>query len=215
MGPASKRGLGSVALLLAVGLAVLFRPDVVLPHVRALLDARYFALVLIGLYVVRPFFAWPITVLAAIAGFRYGVVLGVPVALAGAAVSTFIPYAAVRYFDFDSGVLGWAAAESDRFFETMGDFRGLVAARIAPVPAEATSLAAGAAHLRPRTFVAGTLVGELPWAVAAVLVGHSMYRLALSDVTFDPWLLVGTAVAGVFLLAGPTVKFVRGTTLAD
>jgi len=206
----TRRGVLTATLLALVALALVFRPRTVLSTVRALLDSPYFPLVLVGLYVARPFLAWPITALSALVGFQYGLVVGVVVALAGAVLSTLIPYSAVRYFDFDSGVLGWAEDESGRFFEATGDFRGLLAARVAPVPAEAASLAAGAAHVRPSVFVAGTLVGELPWAVAAVLVGHSMHRLTLSDVSFDPWLLAVTAIAGLVLLAGPTIKFVRG-----
>lgn len=210
MGISARRGVLTAVLLALVALALVFRPRAVLSTVRALLDSPYFPLVLVGLYVVRPFLAWPITALSALVGFQYGLVVGVPVALAGAVMSTLIPYSAVRYFGFDSGVLGWAEDESDRFFDATGDFRGLLAARIAPVPAEAVSLAAGAAHMRPSVFVPGTLIGELPWAVAAVLIGHSMHKLTLSDVSFDPWLLAVTAIAGLVLLAGPTIQFVRG-----
>ena len=206
-----KRGALTVGLLLLVVLAVLLRPQRVLATVRTLLDSPYFPLLLAALYVIRPFLAWPITALSALVGFQYGLVWGVPIALLGAVVSTFIPYSAVRYFDFDHGVVGWAADESDHFFEATGDFRGLLAARIAPVPAEAASLAAGAAHVRPLTFVAGTVIGELPWAVAAVLVGHSMHRLTLEEVSFDPVLVVATAIAGLVLLAGPMIKLVRDT----
>lgn len=205
-----KRGAVTVGILLLAGVALLVRPDSVLGTVRAILDSPYFPLFLLGLYVLRPFLAWPITGLSVLVGFQYGLLLGVPVALLGAVVSTLIPYSAVRYFDFDSGILGWAATESEHFFEETGDFRGLLAARIAPVPAEATSLAAGAAHVRPTVFVAGTIIGELPWAVAAVVAGHSMRRLTISNVSFNPWLLVATAVAGAVLLAGPVLKIVRG-----
>lgn len=209
-----KRGAVSIGLILVIGLAVLVRPQSVLGSVSVVLDSPYFPLVLLGLYVVRPFLAWPITALSVLVGFQYGLIAGVPIALLGAVVSTLIPYSAVRYFDFESGMLGRAAEESDHFFETMGDFRGLLAARIAPVPAEAASLAAGAAHVRPLVFVAGTIIGELPWAIAAVLIGHSMHRLTLSSVSFNPWLLVATAVAGVVLLAGPTIKLARRVNLA-
>jgi uncharacterized membrane protein YdjX (TVP38/TMEM64 family) len=205
-----KRGIVTAALLLFVALAFLVRPQAVLDVVRGLLDSRYFPLVLLGLYVVRPFLAWPITALAVLVGFKYGLVIGVPVAVLGGVVSTLIPYSAVRYFDFDAGVLGWAAEESDQFFEATGDLRGLLAARIAPVPAEATSLAAGAADVRPHVYVVGTVVGELPWAVAAVLIGHSMHQLTLADASYDPWLLVATTIAGLVLLVGPAIKLVRG-----
>lgn len=48
-----------------------------------------------------------------------------------------------------------------------------------------------------------------------MLVGHSTYRLALPDVSFDPRVPVAAAVAGVLLPAGPAVKFVRETATTD
>lgn len=204
-----KRVIGAlvVAALLVAGFV--FSPATVIDRARAVLYSPWFPAVLLVLYLVRPLVAWPITALSVLVGFRYGVVVGVLVALAGAAVSTFVPYAAVRYLDVDGGLLGEAVDESEEFFDATGDLRGLVAARVAPVPAEATSLAAGAAHLRPSTFVVGTVLGEIPWAVAAVLVGHSMHRLSVSNVTISPWLIVATVVAALALVAGPTVRFVR------
>lgn len=108
-----------------------------------------------------------------------------------------------------------ASDESAHFVEVVGDLRGLVAARVAPVPAAATSLAAGAAHVRPRTFIAGTIVGELPRAVSAVLIGHSMDQFTLDEVSFDPLLLVATAIAGLLLLVGPAVGLFRTHVHAD
>jgi len=209
MDSVKRRLLPAAVVLALLVIAVLLRPAVVFDAFGAALESPWFPVFLLVAYLGRGLLAWPITVLSALVGFKYGLLVGVPVALAGAALSTFVPYAAVRYFDFDGGVLGWAADESDKFFHATGDLRGMVAARVAPVPAEATSLAAGAAHVKPTTFVVGTLLGELPWAVAAVLIGHSMHQLALSEVEYSPWLLAGTAAATLLLLAGPTFKFVR------
>ena len=202
-----KRGLTALALALLIGAGLLLSPQAVLDRTGAVLHSPLFPLVLLGLYLIRPFLAWPITGIAVLVGYRYGLVVGVPVALAGAAVSTFIPYAATRYFDFDSGLLGRVAEDSEEFFSETGDLRGLIAARVAPFPAEATSLAAGAAHMSPATFVVGTVIGETPWAVAAVTIGHSMHRLALSGVSFNPWMLAATAVAALVLVGGPLYRF--------
>lgn len=196
-----------VAALVVVG--VVLSPSTVLDRLGAVLHSPWFPLVLLGLYLVRSLVAWPITALAVLVGYRYGVVVGVPVALAGAVVSTFVPYAAVRYLDLDSGLLERAVAQSEEYFSATGDLRGLIAARVAPVPAEATSLAAGAADLRPSTFAVGTVVGELPWAVAAVTIGHSMHQLSVSNASVSPWLVLAAVVAAAALLAGPTVRLVR------
>lgn len=204
-----KRVVVTLALVALVAAGLVVTPDAVLGRAQAVLHSPWFPVVLLGLYVIRPFLAWPITALAVLVGYRYGILLGVPVALAGAVVSTLIPYAAVRYFDMEADLLAEAVAESERYFDATGDLRGLLAARIAPVPAEAASLVAGAGDVEPSTYVVGTLVGEIPWAIAAVTIGHSMSRLTVSNVSYSPWLVAATVAAALLLVAGPTYKVLR------
>jgi uncharacterized membrane protein YdjX (TVP38/TMEM64 family) len=70
-------------------------------------------------------------------------------------------------------------------------------------------------------FAAGTVVGELPWTVAAVVAGRSMREFSLSGVeTADPRLAVGGVLAALVLLAGPAYRLVRehrghGGTVAE
>jgi uncharacterized membrane protein YdjX (TVP38/TMEM64 family) len=196
--------LGALALIV---LGILLDPATVVEHVQSVIKSPWFPVVLAGLYLIRPFLGWPITGLSVLVGYKYGILLGVPVALLGAVVSTFIPFSAMRYLDFEWGPLEWAADESDDFFSETGGLRGVISARVAPFPAEATSIAAGTADVRPSSFVLGTAIGELPWAVAAVTIGHSMYRLSLSGVSFSPWLIAATLAAAVLLLAGPAHRF--------
>lgn len=207
-----RKGAIALGLVAVVAAGLIVGPGVVVDRVRAVLDSPWFPVLLVGLYLVRPFLGWPITALSALVGYKYGILYGVPIAILGAVFSTLVPYTWTRYFDFESGILGWAAEESDQFFSSAGGLRGMLAARIAPVPAEAASLAAGAAEVRPRTFVLGTAVGEIPWAFAAVTIGHSMYRLTISNVSFSPWLLAATTVAAVVLLAGPAYQVFQHVT---
>lgn len=208
--------VGSKSALVLVGLAaivvagLLVGPESLLGQAQALLDSPWFPVFLVGLYLVRPLLGWPITALSALVGYKYGIALGVPVALLGAVGSTFIAYAAMRYLDLDSGLLGRASDGSTEFFSQTGELRGMISARVAPVPSEATSLAAGAADIHPSRFVLGTAIGEIPWAVAAVTIGHSMHRLTLSDVSFSPWLIAATAVAAVLVIAGPVYRRLSG-----
>ena len=197
-----------VALFVAGGL--LLSPDAVVQRIGALLDSPYFPLVLLGLYLVRSLIAWPITALAVLVGFEYGLPLGIPIALAGAVVSTYVPYALTRYTDFESRLLERTEEMADRFFDATGDLRGVVTARVAPVPAQTTSVAAGAAPVRTRDYLLGTAIGEIPWAVAAVTIGTSLHRLTMEEVSFNPWLIVGTVLATAVLLAGPAYKFLNG-----
>lgn len=199
-------GLGAgLALLLALALAV--SPDAVLSRSEALVFSPWFPLLLVGLYLLRPVVAWPISLLSALVGYRYGVPVGLPVALAGTVFTSLPPYVAARWLPPGEGVLGWLTDGCERYFAEAGDLRGLVAARLAPTPAEATSTAAGAAGVSPAVFALGTLVGELPWTVAAVAAGASLAEFAPGALDPDPRLVLVAAVAAALLFAGPTYRY--------
>lgn len=209
MSPLRRALLAAVSLGGLAGLAALLAPGAVVEVARSTLFSPYFPVVLLGLYAVRPLLAWPITALSVVVGFRYGVAIGLPVALAGAVATSLIPYAAARYLRTDAGLLGRVSAGSERFFGATGDLRGVVAARLAPTPAEVISAAAGIARVSVPAFVLGTAIGELPWTLAAVVAGDSMRRLAMDGVGVDPGLVVaGLLVAGL-LLAGPAYRHLR------
>ena len=197
-----RRYLAGAAAALVVALAVLARPARALDALRAALASPWFPLILVGLYAVRPFLAWPISVLSALVGFKYGLVVGVPVALAGAVLTSLPPYAAGRYAPADGRLLGRFSDGSRRFFAAAGDVRGLVAARFAPTPAEPVSAAAGAGGVSLRSFAAGTLVGELPWVVGTVALGGGLDTFAVAASSVDPVLLAVGVLAAAALL-GP------------
>lgn len=203
-----KRSAGVLLALLVAG-GLLLSPDVIIERLAAFLGSPYFPVLLALLYLVRALIALPVTALAVLVGFKYGLLLGFPVALAGSVASTYVPYALTRYTDFESSLLRHAEDVVDDFFEATGDLRGVVTARIAPVPAQTTSVAAGAAPVPTRTYLLGTAVGEIPWVFAAVTIGTSLHRLTVSDVSFSPWLIAGTVLATVVLLAGPAYKFLK------
>jgi len=197
-----------VGVLLALGVAL--SPAAAIDRFRTVLSSPWFPVVLVGLYLLRPLLAWPITALSVLVGYRYGLVVGVPIALSGAVFTSLIPYAAARYFDTGAGWLGRAEAGSERFFAATGGLRGVIAARLAPTPAEPVSIAAGMGRVPVPAFAAGTVVGEFPWTVAAVLAGVSMHRLALSGVeTIDPLLVAGGFLAALLLLSGPAYRLLR------
>jgi len=88
-----------------------------------------------------------------------------------------------------------------------GHGEDVVAARLAPIPADAVSCAAGLSAVPPRSFALGVLVGELPWTVAAVVVGNSLSTITargLGGVGLP--LAVATTAAAVLLLAGPAYE---------
>jgi uncharacterized membrane protein YdjX (TVP38/TMEM64 family) len=196
----------AVAGLLVAGLLV--SPTRLGPALGAVLASPWFPAVLVGLYLLRPLLAWPITALSVLVGYRYGLAVGVPVALAGAVLTSLVPFAVARRVEPGGGVFGRLSAGSRQFFGATGDLRGVTATRLAPTPAEAVSLAAGTAGVGPGAFVLGTLVGELPWTVAAVLAGTSMRRLSVTAAV-DPVVYVGGALAAALALAGPAYRYLR------
>lgn len=202
-------GVG-LALAGLVALGLVLSPGDAVARLRAGLYSPWFPLALAGLYLLRPLLAWPITALSVLVGYRYGVAVGLPVALAGAVATSLVPYAVGRYYRDRPGPFAWAVAGSQRFFRATGGLRGVVAARLAPTPAEPVSVAAGAGRVSLPAFALGTALGELPWTAAAVLAGHSLSRLSLADApAVSPWLLAAALLAAALLLAGPAYRWLR------
>jgi uncharacterized membrane protein YdjX (TVP38/TMEM64 family) len=189
----------AVAGLLA--LAVLFRPSRALGALRAAAASPWFPAILVALYAVRPFLAWPISLLSALVGFQYGILLGVPIALVGAVATSLPPFVVGRRAPAGGRLLGRFTGGSERYFDAAGDLRGVVAARLAPTPPEAISAAAGAGGVPYRSFALGTLVGELPWVVAAVAVGSGLDAFTMADAAIDHRFVAAGVVAGLALLA--------------
>ncbi len=203
-----------VAGLLLLGLVL--SPGDAVARLGVWLTSPWFPLVLIGLYLVRPLLAWPITALSVVVGYRYGVAVGLPVALVGAVGTSLLPYAFGRYYRDQAGQLAGLVAGSERFFDATGGLRGVIAVRLAPTPAEPVSIAAGTGRVRLPAFVAGTAIGELPWTVAAVAAGHSLARLSLDGVTaVAPWLFVAGLAAAAALLAGPAYRWLQERAVED
>lgn len=210
MYPARRRVAVGLAVAVLVAIGLVLSPGDVVDQLRAWLASPWFPAILVGLYLVRPLLAWPITALSVLVGYRYGVAIGVPLALVGAVATSLLPYAFARHYRDRAGPFSGLVAGSERFFEATGGLRGVIAVRLAPTPAEPVSIAAGAGRVSVGAFVAGTAIGELPWTVAAVAAGHSLSRLAVEGLTVSPWLVVVGAAAAVALLAGPAYRWYRG-----
>lgn len=213
-------GALAVVVVLAVGLTV--SPSSTVATVESVAaDPVSFGLVVAGLYLVRPLFAWPTTPLAAVVGYGYGVAVGVPVALAGVVVTVIPVYLAARWVASGSspgtratapfGVLERTSRAVDAYYETAGPVRGVIVSRLAPIPSDVSTCAAAFSGVSLRHLVIGTAIGELPWTVAAVVVGASAATVTvdgLGDV--GPLLALGCAIAAVVLLAGPAYRAATG-----
>ena len=196
-------GLAAVALLAALTLP----PRVLVNRLAGLTaDPVAFVAVLGAVYLVRPFLLWPVTALAVLVGYLYGPVVGLPVALAGTGLSALPPYLLARRVD--GGPLASLGGAGRRVADAVGAFRGVVAARLVPIPGDAVSYGAGFAGLPPGRFLAGTVIGEIPWATAAVITGASMRSVSLSP-AITPELVVAAAGVAVLVLAGPVYEHVK------
>ncbi|OLZ42628.1 hypothetical protein A6E15_04545 [Natrinema saccharevitans] len=182
-------------------------------------DPLPFGLVVAALYLVRPLLAWPTTPLAAVVGYGYGVAVGVPVALAGVVVTVLPIFLAARWIAGDesvsgncdeSGFLERAGDAAGRYYETAGPLRGVVASRLAPIPSDVATCAAAVSGVPHRWFLVGTAIGELPWTVAAVVVGASAATATTGGIG-DAGLAVSLAglLAACLLLAGPAYRTLR------
>lgn len=211
MHPAARRQAAGVATLAltAVVATVVLSPAGVARAVTALADRPLlFVGVLSGAYLLRFLAAWPISALSVVVGFTLGP-RAIPLALAGAVVTCLPPYLLAGRFD-QRGPLGTLADHGDRYFAATGGLRGIVAARLAPLPADAVSYTAGLSGVSLPAYALGTALGELPWVTAAVLVGASAEQVTTEGLTGGPTLVVGAAALAVLLLSGPAYRALRG-----
>ncbi|QSG09061.1 TVP38/TMEM64 family protein [Halapricum desulfuricans] len=174
-----------------------------------------FALALVGLYGVRSLVLWPISALSLLVGFVYGPAVGIPIGLAGAVYTCLPPYLLARYAPRQRGPLARLHALGRSAVEVTGDLRGLIAARLVPMPADAVSYAAGLAEVPVGRYALGTALGETPWVVATVLAGASMRTFALEAAGSTLSLLLAATLLGVVLLSGPAYRHLRRRGVLD
>lgn len=217
MNDATRRQLAGVAVFGAVvfvaSLAV--SPSRLFAAAIGLADSpTAFALVVLAFALCRPLVAWPVGLLAGLIGYAAGPG-GAPLALAAAVVTTLPPYLIARIAEPTGGPFGWAGAAGADLFATTGDARGVLAARLAPLPTDVVSYGAGLAAVPLRPFLLGTAVGELPWVIAGVLAGSSMETLTTEGLSAGLPVAVGAAAVAALLLAGPLYQQVSGRAAAE
>jgi uncharacterized membrane protein YdjX (TVP38/TMEM64 family) len=165
-----------------------------------------FVLALSAVYLLRPLVVWPISAVSVLVGYVYGLEIGFTVALVGAVATCLPPFLLARQATGDGGVFGELGATGERLVGVTGEFRGVLAGRLAPVPADAVSYAAGLSGVSASAFLGATFLGEIPWVTAAVLAGASMRQLTLQGLQNGLPLVVGAASLAVLVLAGPAYR---------
>jgi len=218
MEAATRRQLVGIGGLVGLGLAAsaVSSPAAVVAGLEALADRpALFALALVVVYLLRPFLLWPVSSVALVLGFLYGPAVAVPLALAGAALTAMPPFLLGRYAQSDIGFFGYVGKSGEHLVDTVGETRGVLAARLSPVPGDPISYAAGLSGVSLGPFLAGTVVGEIPWALVTVFAGASMRTLTLSEFAVSPELVVALAGLAVIVLAGPVYEHLAGTAPTD
>ena len=202
----TRLGVGA-ATLLAVGLAAwLVSPAVALDRFEALASRPLaFAAAVFAVSLLRPACAWPTLVLSIGIGYAAGLA-GLPLALGALVVTSLPPY----WFGTSTAGNGRLTSAGRTLLAETGGVRGVTAARLLPLPSDVVSVAAGAIGVRLRSYLAGTALGELPWAILGLVVGRSADRLTTGQLSgaVDPWLLAGMTATAILLLAGPSYRLV-------
>lgn len=225
--------VGSIAASGMVATGLIVSPSATLGVVDSLTaDPLLFGVVVAGLYLVRPLLAWPTTPLAAVVGYGFGVAVGLPIALLGVVATVLPVFVAARWLSADdaaesetsprtrgtpsesegdsSRLLERAGDAVARYYETAGPLRGVTASRLAPIPSDIATCAAAVSGVSLRQFVVGTVIGELPWTTAAVVVGASAATVTSSGVgELGVAFSLVCAAAALVLLAGPVYGTVR------
>ena len=202
----TRLGVGT-ATLLAVGLAAwVGSPAAALAGFEALASRPLaFAAAVFAVALIRPACAWPTLVVSIGIGYAVGLG-GLPLAVAALVVTSLPPY----WFGTSMAGGGRLTAAGRRLLAETGGIRGVTAARLLPLPSDVVSVAAGGMGVRLRPYLAGTALGELPWAVLGLVVGRSADHLTTGSLAgaVDPWLVAGMAALAVLLLAGPSYRVV-------
>ncbi|ATW87154.1 putative membrane protein YdjX (TVP38/TMEM64 family) [Halohasta litchfieldiae] len=200
----TRLGIGGLTLLGVCLMAWFVSPAVALARFEALASRPLlFGAVVLAVAIVRPVCAWPTLLLSIGVGYAYGLA-GLPLALTALVITSLPPY----WFGASTTGDGRLTTAGQTLGAETGGVRGMTAARLFPLPSDAVSVAAGAVGVRLRPYLAGTALGELPWAILGVIVGRSVDHLTTGELSgaVDPWLLAGMTAVAVLLLAGPCYR---------
>jgi uncharacterized membrane protein YdjX (TVP38/TMEM64 family) len=143
--------------------------------------------------------AFPVTILIAATGAAIGPWLGLAYGTAGALASALVTYAIGA--KFGAGALrGLLGARLDRIRERLArqGVIAIAAIRLVPVaPFTLVNLAAGAAEIRLRDYVAGTLLGLAPGLVMLSTLGYQIVDVLTKPTVIGSSILLGAIVAWI------------------
>lgn len=155
----------------------------------AISEARWGPLVLFGLFMMRPLFLLPITILNAFGGFLFGPVWGLIYTLSATLLSSAIAYGIGRFFGGVKTVTandrGLLQRLRERSFETV------LIGRLTFLPGDLVNYGAGFVRVSFAGFMLATALGGLPGLLMTVLAGASIEgAFRFEGVTLRPAFLV-------------------------
>jgi len=209
--PARRRWLKLSLLLGLVVLAALFwlfTPLGEMGDIDALLDAAHrwaggwwAPLAIVAGFTLAGLVAFPLTALLALTGMLYGPLWGFVVGMCSGLVAASVGFAVGHFLGHDwlNRQGGWIA----RMSRALGRHGILTVAilRMTPVASFAViNYVSGAAHISYGAFIAGTLIGGTPYAIALTFFGDSLEML-LREPTWDKVLVALAAFLAVLAVA--------------
>ena len=159
-------------------------------------------LLFLSLFILRPIFLIPATVLALLSGIFFGLSGGLPIALTGATISAAVGYWIGRAFPIATERISftrikvWHQALQDRPFDTS------LVMHLAMLPFDAINYFCGMLRIKFPPFLLGVAVGAIPGAFNVVLLGASIDIEQVLEGTISPSVINGwylLAAVGIFV----------------
>ncbi|OEF96516.1 TVP38/TMEM64 family protein [Desulfuribacillus alkaliarsenatis] len=132
--------------------------------------------IFLGLYIVRTFFLFPITIFYITGGIAFGALEATLYAAIGGTIGAIIMYALSRYFDFDVLLKKYTGRRIKNIQEQLeqNGFMYIFLLRNVPIANyDLISYAAGASSVPFGQFVLGTFFGSIPMAYLYGYIGFS------------------------------------------
>ncbi|NJK79864.1 MAG: VTT domain-containing protein [Chloroflexaceae bacterium] len=171
----------------------------------AVYHSPYGPLIYLCIFAIRPLIFFPISVLVLVVGGSFGLMLGVPLTLAGVALSGTIAYALAMWFGsspFDPQQPA-AQARLHRYIQRMcaRGFETVLIMHFLFLPFDLVNYLAGFLRIRYRSFFLATVLGWIPGSIFFVTLGQSIDRSFSKGVmlpAIEPWAVL---LSGVVLSA--------------
>lgn len=186
-----------------------FTPERLLELVQYTLawrDSPWAVLVVMAIYAGASLLVFPMSILGMATGLVFGPLWGFIYAMAGTLAVSIITYWIGRRLGRDAllshggrRLNGLAKRLAGRGFRTMAIINLLP---LAPFPL--TNMMAGAFHLRFRDYLAGSLVGIVPWVLGLTLLSSQVRELLTAENRTELLVSLGGVVLGALVLFGLT-----------